>query len=366
MKFKISFISSFLILLFGCTKKESSNTNTSITGLTITTVAGGGTGDNGVLATAASLRLPYSIFVDASGNIYFTECSVSNRVRKINTNGIIITVAGDGIAGNLGFAGDGGLAINAQLYFPFGVIGDLSGNIYFTDANNHRIRKVDNNGIITTIAGGGGGSTANAPISAIGVSLNSPAGITMDATGNLYFADYSFDMIFKINTQGILSLVAGSGNPNYRGDGGLASATGMNPMGLKLDASGNIYFADKSNNRIRKIDKTGIITTVAGNGTQGFSGDGGSATSAQLNQPVDIAIGDSGIIYISDWWNNRIRKVDPNGVISTFAGNGTSGFGGDGGSPINAVLQNPQGLFIDSKGALYIGDAGNGRIRKIK
>lgn len=355
------------ILLIGCNKNDNSNTPPS-NQLTINTVAGGGSGDNGSPATSALLQLPYGVYVDGSGNLYITESGISNRVRMVNANGIINGFAGAGvlISGNFGFAGDGGLAVNAQLFQPFGVMGGTNGMIYFTDPGNHRIRMVDMNGIINTYAGGGGGSIANAPIQANAVRLGQPTGITADNSGNIYFADNTSGMIFKIDQNGILTRVAGSGNINYQGDGGSALTTGMAPMGLKIDASGNIFFADKVNNRVRKIDNNGIITTIAGNGTQGFSGDGGMATAAQLNQPVDVAIGDSGIIYISDWWNNRIRKVNPSGIISTFAGNGSSGFSGDGGAPQKAALNLPQGLFIDTHGSLFIADAGNGRIRVIK
>jgi hypothetical protein len=267
--------------------------------------------------------------------------------------------------GNTGFSGDGGIAVNAQLKFTEGVAVDANGNVYITDSNNHRIRKVAPGGIITTICGQSSSGFFGNGILATSASLNNPTGITIDAAGNIYFCDSGNSAIRKINTSGIITTLAGNGIGSYSGDGGPAvSATLSNPKGISVDGSGNIYIADYSNNCIRKISSTGTITTIAGNGSPGFSGDGGLAVSSQLSLPEAVLVDASGNIYISDSFNHRVREINTSGIINTIAGNGGAGFSGDGGNATLASVKEPRGLILDGTGNLFIA-SNSGRIRVI-
>jgi len=322
----------------------------------ITTVAGDGTvgfsGDNGP-ATSAQLANPWSVAVDSAGNLYIADYG-NNRIRKVS-NGMIATVAGNGTRGSLG---DNGPATSAQFYGPAGLAVDSLGNLYIADYGNNRIRKVSN-GVIATVAGGGASLGDNGPATSAQLAL--PYGIAVDSGGNLYVADWGNNRIRKVSN-GVITTVAGNGTRGFSGDNGLATAAQLaNPQGIAVDSAGNLYIADFGNASIRKVSN-GIITTVAGNGTPGFSGDNGPATSAQLYLPYGIAVDSAGNLYIGDSGNNRIRKVS-NGVIATVAGNGTFGFSGDNGPATSAQLANPYGVAIDSAGNLYIGDSGNSRIR---
>ena len=273
----------------------------------------------------------------------------------------IKTVAGNGIPG---YSGDGGSAINAGLFYPQGVAVDASGNIFISDYYNNRIRKVSTSGIITTVAGTGTGGYSGDGGLATSANLLLPQGVAVDGSGNIYIADYYNNRIRKVSTSGIITTVAGSGTGGYGGDGGTATSANLNlPQGVAVDASGNIYIADNGNNRVRKVSPSGIISTIAGNGTGGFSGDGSAATSAKLNSPAGVAVDGSGNIYIADYNNNRIRKVNSSGIISTIAGNGTGGFSGDGGASVNAQLFNPRSVALDGMANVYIADYNNSRIR---
>jgi hypothetical protein len=307
----------------------------------ITTVAGNGrqgyAGDGGT-ATNATMCDPRGLAFDAAGNLYIAD-QQNNCVRKVNTNGIIATVVGNGTPG---YSGDGGQATNATVAWPNGVVLDAAGNLYVEDCMNQRIRKVDTNGIITTFAGNG---TMPYPptdgVQATNSSLHFPSGLALDATGNLYIADENDGRIRKVDTTGIISTVAGGGDG---GDGGAATNAYLNkPMGETLDAVGNLYIADQDNNRVRKVSTNGIITTAAGNGIisyylnpGSFSGDGGAATNAGLNDPWAVAFDASSNLYIADCLNNRIRRVDGNGIITTLAGNGSATYAGDGGPATNS------------------------------
>ena len=331
----------------------------------ITTVAGNGmngySGDGGV-ATNASLYNSSGVAFDAFGNLYIADFR-NNRIRKVDTNGIITTVVGNGSGS---YSGDGSAATNASLHFPYGVAFDNSGNLYIADANNNRIRKVDTNGIITTVAGNGtsgysgdGGVVTNA-------SLHLPSGVAFDGSGNMYIADTGNNRIREVDTTGIITTVAGNGTSGYSGDGGVATNASLRlPYGEAFDAFGNLLLADRNNNCIRKVNTNGIITTVAGNGIATYAGDNGLATNASLNNPWGVAFDNSGNLYIAEYNNNRIRKLDTNGIITTVAGNGTSGYSGDGGVATNASLNIPWGVAFDNSGNLYIADSYNSRIRNV-
>ncbi len=332
-------------------------------GWTIETVAGGSSyrGDGGA-AVEALLRFPEGVAVDGAGNLYIVDRN-NDRIRKVDAAGVISTVAGDGTRG---FGGDGGPATAAQLDWPTGVAVDGAGNLYIADRNNDRIRKVDAAGVISTVAGDGTRGFGGDGGPAVAAQLNRPQGMAVDGAGNLYIADSSTNRIRKVDAAGVISTVAGDGTRGFGGDGGPATAAQLNsPSGVALDGAGNLYIADLGNRRIRKVDAAGVITTVAGDGTQGFGGDGGPATAAQLSFPIDVALDGADNLYIVDGSNQRIRKVDAAGVISTVAGDGTRGFGGDGGPATAAQLDTPRGVAPDGAGNLYIADGGNNRIRKV-
>ena len=336
----------------------------------ITTVAGNGTagytGDGGI-ATSAEINAVFRQAVDSAGNIYIAEYG-NNRIRKIAAaTGIITTVAGNGTAG---FLGDGGLATSAELHGPQGVSVDSAGNLHIADYLNSRIRKVNAaTGVITTVAGNGSGVYSGDGGPAISAGFAAPGEVIVDGAGNLYITDYNGCRIRKVAAgTGIITTVAGNGTVGYSGDGGPATSAEFHyPGGVGIDSAGNLYIADQYNNRIRKVSATtSIITTVAGNGTQGYSGDGGPATSAALYYPGTIAIDSADNVYFSDQFNNRIRKIDAKTqVITTLAGTGPSAYSGDGGAATSAKLGGPLGISLDSAGNLYIADFGNNRIRKV-
>ncbi|SPE25348.1 NHL repeat containing protein (fragment) [Candidatus Sulfopaludibacter sp. SbA3] len=329
-------------------------------------VSSNGFSGDGGLASKALLSGPSGIAFDSSGNLYFADLN-NNRVRKIDTKGIISTVAGNGqIGGQIGFIGDGGPALSASFYFPSGTAVDAFGNLYIADQYNYSIRRVTPDGIITTVAGSHDPSFSGDGGPATRAALGRPYGIAIDAAGNLYISDPIHRRIRRVDLSGIIDTVAGNGALNFAGDGGPATQAALDfPTGVKADNGGNLYVADSMNHRIRRIATDGTITTIAGNGTPGFSGDGGKATSAQLNNPVAVAVDFSGNVYISDGGNNRIRRVSPDGVIATYAGNGNAGYSGDGGPATGASFFVLGGLAIDAADNLYVADVLNSRIRKI-
>jgi sugar lactone lactonase YvrE len=331
----------------------------------ITTVAGtngsGFSGDGGA-ATNAKLSSPHGVALDAYGDLFIADYG-NNRIREVNTNGIIMTVAG---TNSFGLSGDGGAATNAKLSSPFGVAVDAYGNLFIADSVNNRIREVNTNGIIMTVAGtnndgfsGDGGMATNA-------SLSSPDGLAVDAYGNLFISDSGNVRIREVTTNGIIMTVAGTSSGGFSGDGGAATnATLSSPQGVAVDAYGDLFIADSGNNRIRKINTNGIIMTVAGTNSAGFSGDGGAATNAKLFSPYGVAADAYGNLFVADRINSRIRKVNTNGIITTVAGTNSSGFSGDGGAATNAKLSSPYGVAVDAYGNLFIADTGNARIRKV-
>ncbi|MBL8235968.1 MAG: hypothetical protein JNM66_01010 [Bryobacterales bacterium] len=331
----------------------------------IGTVAGTGTagfgGDNGP-AVSAALNEPGGVDVDSLGNLYIADF-LNSRIRKVSPSGIITTVAGTGVPG---FSGDGAAATAAQLNYPSAVEVDSAGNIYIADTSNHRIRKVTPAGIISTIAGNGTAGFGGDSGQATAAALWFPLGVTRDPAGNLYIADAYNNRIRKITPAGVITTMAGNGTDGFSGDGAAATAAALSqPSATAIDAAGNLFIADRFNHRIRKVTPGGIITTVAGNGTGGFDSDGVAATAAALFYPSDIAVDFNNNLYIADQGNNRTRKITPGGIISTVAGNGTPGFSGDGGPGANAQLNVPVGVTVDGATLVYTADSLNHRIRRI-
>jgi sugar lactone lactonase YvrE len=332
----------------------------------ISTYAGNGTagfsGDSGA-ASSAELDQPVGSAMDGAGNFYFSD-SDNNRIREITPEGVISTYAGNGTAG---FSGDGGAATSAELSGPLGIAFDNAGNLYIADSGNERVRRVTPLGIISTIAGNGTPGYNGDGVAATGAELNNPNGIVADTSGNIYIGDYFNNRVREVNTAGIISTVAGNGTGGYSGDGGLAINAEVDwPAGLALDTSGDIYIADDNNSRVREVNQAGIISTIAGTGYGGYNGDGIPATSAELYAPDRLAIDGAGNVYISEYGNNRIRKVNTSGIISTVAGTGIAGFSGDGGLATSAEINIPRGITVDQNGNLYISDADNSRIRKVQ
>jgi Secretion system C-terminal sorting domain len=335
----------------------------------ITTIAGNvdsasSLGDGG-LATAAGIQGPSAVARDAAGNLYIAE-QYGNRIRKVNAaTGIVTTIAGNGTAG---YSGNGGPATNASINDPMGIAVDTLGNVYFSDFNNNCVRKISTSGIITVYAGtasvsgytGDGGQATAAK-------LISPVGLAYDRAGNLYIADNgnTANCVRKVAASGIITTIAGTGTPGFGGDGGPATAALLHfPEAVTTDKYGNIFIADCNNYRIRKINTSGIITTVAGSSSS-FSGDGGAATLAKLHHPTGIAVDTNGILFISDNDSNKIRKVYKTGIIYTLAGNDTAGYAGDGGIATAAELQQPYGVIVDDANNAYIADNFNNVVRKV-
>ena len=268
----------------------------------------------------------------------------------VKARSIITTVAG--IGGSSGFSGDGGLAKSARLSYPFGVFVDTSGNLYIADDGNHVVRKVDVNGVITTVAGTGGspGFSGDGEL-AISAQLRNPCEVYIDISGNLYIVDGFNHVVRKVDADGVIISVAGTGGfPGFSGDGGLAKSARLTyPTSLCIDTSGNLYIADTGNHVVRKVDAYGVITTVAGTGgSPGFSGDGGLATSARLSSPRGVYIDITGNIYIAEESNHIIRKIDTSGLITTVAG--TGGFPGfNGGFATSARLRSMRRFLIYSR-----------------
>ena len=389
----------------------------------ISTVAGAGGeldcrqenfGGDGGPATAARLNEPSGVAVDSRGNLFITDLG-NNRIRKVTAAGIINTVAGDG--GIAGFKGDGGAARAALLNTPIGVAVDRDGNLFIADNLNCRIRKVTPAGIITTVArlnsqprniavdnGGnlfvtyldnqirkispegaitifagtgtagtfGQGSFGGDGGPATAAQLHNPSGLAVDDAGNVFIADRSSHRVRKVSPNGVIVTVAGGGavdgGDGFSGDGGPATSAELNyPLGVAVDARGNLFIADTINHRIRRVAPDGVISTVAGNGSVGLSGDGGPATSAEIGSPFGVAVDGIGNLFISAGGGayHRIRKVTPDGIITTLAGDGTPAFNGDGGPAFFAQLNSPWGVAVDGSGSLFIADTNNHRIRKV-
>jgi sugar lactone lactonase YvrE len=337
------------------------------TGIVNTFIGRNGLFDEGYTATDAELGRATNLATDASGNVYIAD-GPNNRVRKLNAaTGTITTVAGNGIAGyGYGFSGDGGPATAAQLYFPYSVAIDNAGNLYIADCYNSRVRKVSAAGIITTLAGNGTAGFSGDGGAAIGAELNYPAGVAVDAAGNVYIADEGNSAIRMVDLSGVIHTVAGTGHYGFSGDGGPATRAELyEPIDIAVDKYGNLYLSDIANNDIRKVDTAGMINSITLNGAAGFSGDGDSSVYAQVNGPAGLKVDSAGNLYFADLYNWRIRMINDSGIISTLAGNGSEGFSGDGGPALSAKLNYPEGVAIDHNGNMYIADGNNFRIRKM-
>jgi ribosomal protein S11 len=399
---------------YGVAPITLSATATSGLSVTFSIVSGPGTVSGNTLTVTG----PGTIVVAANqaGNSSYAPAPQVTRSVVVNyaipAHGIITTIAGNGTAG---YTGDGSLAGNAELNMPFDIASDSSGNVYIADANNNVIRKLTaSTGNISTVAGSGLGGdgvaadpygnffVANTGYNRVLVGipgssgysiylwagningtagysgdggtapnalLHGPQGVAVDSSDNVYIADTTNNRIRKVTySTDIISTIAGNGTAGYTGDGNTATSAELNnPYGVAMDTSGNIYIADTYNNRIRKVTtSTGKISTIAGNGTAGFLGDNGAATGAEVYLPTGVAVDASGNVYIADYGNNRVRKVTVStGVISTVAGNGTGGFSGDNSSATSAELYRPAGVALDSSGNLYIADAYNNRVRVV-
>jgi sugar lactone lactonase YvrE len=335
----------------------------------VTTFAGTGSrfaGDGGP-ARSANLALPSGVALDGVGNMYIADTN-NNRIRRVNlASGVISTVAGNGI---FGFSGDGGLATSASLAQPTAIAVDKNGNLFITDQDNYRIRKIVlATGIITSVAGNGGFGFSADNIPALAASLWAPTGLAIDSTGDVYFAESFGHRIRKVSmATGLISTIAGTGDPGYAGDNGPAANAKLNsPANVSFDTSGNIFIADAGNGVVRRISaQSGNITTFAGTGVFGALGDGGPATAANLVQPVSIAFDIVGNVYIVDSADNRVRKVSKaTGKISTVTGRGLPSSGGDGGPAIDGYLHEPKSIAIDTVGNIYIADSRNDAIREV-
>jgi uncharacterized protein (TIGR03437 family) len=346
----------------------------SATRYTISTLAGtgsrGSSGDDGA-ALDAELAGPYGLALDSSGNIFFSDQG-NERVRKIDTAGTITTLAGDGSAGYVGDNDTSYAADEGEMRTPSGVLVDSKGQVWFADTGNHQIRMVTADGYLTYkvgIPGASGSFTGDGGV-APSAQLNGPTAIHWDSHGNLFIADTDNNRIRRVDAAtNIITTVAGVGPKGYSGDGAKATLAQLNkPHGIVTDSAGNLYIADSGNHRIRKVDTNGIITTVVGTGEDGFYGDFGLASAAKLSWPGALTMDAAGNLYISDRANYRIRKVLTSGVIVTIAGNGvvdSDQMGVDGDPAASISVGSPTGMVLDSKGNLYIADPEYSLIRKL-
>ncbi len=353
---------------------------------TLSTIAGNGlpgySGDGGP-ATRASLAFASTrqepgqpdineldqymhLFVDQQGNLFIADTG-NNRIRKVGPDGTISTVAGNGVRG---FGGDGGPATAAALYGPSGIAVDRrDGSLYVADEQNNRIRRVAPDGRISTIAGDGRHLFFTNTVPAIASPMDWPGAVALDPSGTLYFTEVHSHRVGRM-VGNVLATIAGDGFEGVSGDDGPAVGARLNcPAGLTFDARGNLYVVDQRNHRVRKVAPDGMMTTVAGTGSghmsAGYGGDGGPAIAARMNHPSAVAVDAAGNMYIADMMNHRVRRVSPDGIITTVAGTGEAGYGGDGGPAASGKLNFPAGLAVDQAGNLYIADWHNFRVRKV-
>jgi len=363
-------IIAILILCCACNLQAQQSIITTIAGQPVNSLGWGGYNGDDIPAINAKLNLPDGICLDKWNNLYIAD-AFNNRIRKIDLNtGIITTVAGIGPTSlPSGFSGDGGPATNAQVWIPCSVSTDTADNVYIADAANNRIRKITvATGIITTVAGNGTAGYMGDNEPATTAELNDPVGLCLDKAGNIYIGDYNNNVVRKVDAiTGIITTIAGDTIAGYSGDSGPATNAEIDgPCQLFADNTGNIFIADQWNHAIRRVDAiTGIITTIAGNGMPGYTGDNGPATDAQLNQPTGIFIDQQNNIFIAQYQDEAIRRIDAvTGIITTVAGTGIGGYSGDGGPATNAKLTCSD-VCLDNFGTMYISDYDSDRIRKV-
>lgn len=332
----------------------------------VTTLAGtgpSGFGGENVPAATATLASPMGLAATSDGRILFAERD-AHRLRAL-ANGTITTVAGDGIAR---FGGDGGDGLDATLRLVEGVAADAAGDLFISDSGNNRIRKVDGTtGKITTIAGNGTTTFGVDGVPATVVGLDGPSDVVVDAAGNVVFSDTHHHRVRSVDTTGTIHTLIGNGMAGFAGDNGPAAAAQIaSPTGLAIDTAGNLYVADFDNNRIRRIDPSGNVTTVAGDGTPGFNGDGLAATATSLNNPTDVAFDANGNMFIADMRNHRVRRVDAaSGIVTTIAGTGDALSSDDFIPAVTASLVFPTDVAVDASGNVLVADSGSNRIRRV-
>ena len=341
---------AFISAQFGCNRKEELSP---IKVVDSTVVAGSDSiGSANGLGTAARFNHPFGIAVDATGNVYIAD-EGNSLIRRMDPTTLVTTFVGMvGVSGSTN-----GADTLASFKKPFGVAIDASGNVYVADAGNNQIRAITPAGLVSTFAGTGVAGTGNGADTA---TFNSPLGIAIDGSGNLYVADYGNDMIRKISPAGVVSTLAGTGATGADNGAGTAATFNL-PEGVAVDAAGNVYVADNGNNIIRKITPGGIVSTLAGSGTVGSAN--GTGTNASFNSPFGIAVDASGNVYVADSGNNLIRKISAAGAVTTFAGSGKKGAGNASGTA--ASFNTPSGVAVDAAGNVYVADEDNNLIRKI-
>ncbi len=324
-------------------------------GKIVSTLAGSGlVGAVNATGTAASFNFPTGAAVDSSGNVYVAD-TYNNLIREITSGGVVTTLAGSGAIGAVNATGTA-----ASFHTPYALAVDSSGNVYVADTINNLIRMITPGGVVTTLAGGGPCCAVNATGTA--ASFNGPWGIAVDASGNVYVADQTNDLIRKITPGGVVTTLAGSGAWGATNGTGTA-ASFYNPVGLAVDSSGNVYVADSYNDMIRKITPGGVVTTLAGSGSAGSAD--GIGTAASFNMPLGVAVDSSGNVYVTDAWNNLIREITPGGVVTTLLGK-VGVAGSTNGNCYQALFNQPDGIAVDSSGKIYIADQDNNLIREIQ
>ncbi len=358
MKFTTHCALAVLSLFFACSSRAQIITTFAGDHSLGTTVSG----DYGP-ATGAGIDRPYGLATDAVGNVYI---GTPFTIRKVDAAGIITTIAGIGTAG---YTGDGGPATAAQIGNAYGLVVDAAGNIFMADIEFNVIRKINTSGIISTIAGTGTAGYSMDGGHAADSNLAHPTSVAVDGAGNVYFTEFT-SRVRMVSPSGALSTVVGTGYPGYAGDGGPATNANLGfPYGLALDGAGNMYIADQLYNVVRKVNASGQISTAVGSyslsGFGGYSGDGGAATQALLNKPQGIAVDAAGNLFISDYFNSVVRKVNTSGIITTYAGNGLAGYSGDGGPAPVARLDSNFNVTVDAIGRLYISDPYNYVVRRV-
>jgi sugar lactone lactonase YvrE len=326
---------------------------------TIVTIIGNGvagfTGDGGP-ATEAQVDDPLDVAVDADGAVYLGDAS--HRVRRIGPDGIVRTIAGTGKRGS---SGDGGPAVDARLEKPTGLAVGPDGSLFVADQDAARIRRIDPSGIITTVVGSGVFGSEGDGGAALAAAIQ-PIHVAVDAGGRLYFDDL---YRYRAVTDGVIDEFAGTGEAGYGGDGGPAVSARIDEAhGIAVDGRGNTYFIDTGNRRVRKVDADGVVSTVAGSGETGSAGDGGPATAATFKLPIDLAIDEGGAVFVSDYFDNSVRRIGPDGIISTITGGTGATALGNCANAAAAVVTGPTGLAVGD-GLLYIVERGGNRIRRV-